>query len=119
MNVIELLEATKVEVDERWARGYQLWDTTGETDCACVLGCLGFAAFGEDFSATGEHEDPGYGLLRNDEGTSAAIEVLAKHARRYSGDPIQTVYRENDSRIYSKQQAKAFVDRAIADLKSS
>lgn len=117
MNVIELLEATKAEVGDRWVPRAVLYDA-GKPDGghACLLGCVGFARW-ENFGET-QFPDEAYASLREDPLTGAAIEALAKHSRFDREDPVEQVYRQNDSHFINKQHVKDFIDLALADLKS-
>jgi hypothetical protein len=117
MSVIELLEATKVQADQRWGPQATLWG-----DECCILGCLGYARWGEEF-ITGDYEDEGYRNLKGDPDTAAAVEALAKNSHIAAvegiGPPLEMVYRQNDTHLRSKQDVKDFIDEAIADLKYS
>lgn len=119
MNVIELLEATKVEVDKRWERHVGLWDSSvpAEESAACLLGCIGFARWGNNWPY--DFQDSGYGRLRKDDVTAPVIEALAKGARVSEMGALEKVYRQNDTHFISKWDAKDFVELALADLKSS
>lgn len=110
MNVIELLEATKVEVDNRWARGCMMYDGG-----SCILGCLGFAAFGGNFAEG--LEETAYTRLREDPLAVQAIDVLGEHSTWPVSDPLERVWRHNDTRFTTKQDVKDYIDLALADLR--
>lgn len=120
----ELLEATKAEVDKRWVDRASLWDTIF-VEGSCILGCLGFARWGEGFRTDSQND--GYRALECDATTAEAIAALAAHvsnsvAREFSfgdGDGTKYVYRQNDKHFGIKQDVKDFIDLALADFKSA
>ena len=120
MTPAELLEATKVEVDKRWKQGPGLWGNWG--DGSCILGCLGFARFGEDFKQPTQNE--GYDLLDSSPLVTQAISILARQVNpdEVAADPdddMTLVYRQNDAWFGSKEDVHDFIDQALADLKAA
>lgn len=121
MTPLELLEATKVEVDKRWDHGNNLFYDEG---AACLLGCVGFALWGEEFAGDPEEnwyerQEAAYDALRREHVVREALAALASHSFWPEGrDNLEKVYRHNDSRLHCKADANDFIDLAITDLKT-
>lgn len=116
MTVVELLEATKHEVDKRWEYHSSLWASDGEG--CCILGCLGFARW-EDFRERHEWHDNAYHALSSDPVTGVAIGILAGLVEKdysLSRTDMAKVYSQNDHRFKNKADAKDFIDLALRGL---
>lgn len=117
MTVVELLEATKAEVDRRWERRSLLWNCGSEEGC-CILGCLGFARW-DDFRERHQRQDTAYTALQSDPVTSVAIGILAglvEEDYSLSHTDMAKVYSQNDYLLKNKTDVKDFIDLALRGL---
>jgi hypothetical protein len=95
MTPLELLEASKNEVDERGERIPRLWNQEGD---ACHLGCVGFARWGQRFAQHTEGE--AYADLESDPVALVAVEAIADaidHGAWSDFNSVERVWRYNES----------------------
>jgi formate dehydrogenase assembly factor FdhD len=106
MNVVDLLESTKIVAGNTWKPRR----TLSNKDGCCILGCLGIARFGMNW-------EPSYQPFEQDPLCAAAVELLAKNAASDAGgDHAAAVYTHNDDKFESVEDVQGFIDLALAAI---